>query len=373
MIIEDVKQFKDSCKTILAAIDTSAGEQSLIAETLELVGRENCLKMMVTNREYMVTVTFQLEQSENFKATVNALLFLKLVAQLTVDSLELEVVDTSLVVRAGGIYRLPLIYNDQVLLELPQIRLENITSSFDILSSTLSSILQYNSKEIQSARSLSKLKPIQKLYYVDDKGAITFTTGACVNNFTLPQSIKLLLSGKVVKLFRLFAESVPVHFEISQDVDSQSNFVTKVRFSTDTIEIAAITPSDLQLLRSVPVDAIRSMAAKTYDYSVVLDKNELQRILSRLLLFKNADLTVRARFSFAQSGCSICYCDNQEWIGYNDEQFEDFHYSMYLNIETFKTIVEGCVEDYLTLNFGDHRAVVLVRQNIKNIIPELIS
>lgn len=375
MVIEDVVRFKEACKTILVAIDTS--EQSVIAETLELWTDEQALHLLVTNREYTVVVNFELTQEANLKATVNALLFLKLIAQLTADSINLEVQGNSLVITVdgslGSIYKLPLIFNDQGLLELPVIELKNVVSSFEIPASILHSILLYNSKELQSVKSSSSLKPAQRVYYLDEQGAITFTTGACVNNFTLRQPIKVLLGSKVVKLFKLFADRGAVQFAMSQDVDVNSQILTKVRFHTDVIDITALVPSDAQVIRSVPVKAIRDMSNKIYDYSVVLDKNNLQRILSRLLLFKGKDLVVKAELTFNQNGCTISYCNNQEWIGYNDTQLDPFEYKMSLNLETFKNIVDSCIEDYITAHFGDHRAIVLVRQSIKNIIPELVG
>ena len=43
--------------------------------------------------------------------------------------------------------------------------------------------------------------PIQRLYYMDERGAVTFTSGACINNFTLEKPVKILLNNKLVKLF----------------------------------------------------------------------------------------------------------------------------------------------------------------------------
>ena len=367
MIINNTKEFKDVCKTILQAIDTS--EPSIVSETLELVTSNENLTLAVTNREYYVTARMAVSTAEDFRATVNALLFLRLVSQLNANSLTLTIDSNTLIINADGVYKLPLIYKDAELLELPKITLDNITTEMNISSSILNSILMYNSKELQSAKIV--YKPVQKMYYVDNNGAITFTTGACVNNFTLEKPIKVLLGGKVVKLFKLFNDDT-VRFELSQDVNTDNSILTKVRFTTDNISITAITPSDIQLIESVPVDAIRGMSNKTYDFSVVLDKECLVKSLSRLYLFKKDDLSVALQLSFAQDGCTLNYCDNTEKLCYQDEQPSTLSYEMFLNIETLKNIVDGCVEDYITLSFGDHKAIVLTRQTIKNIIPELV-
>lgn len=366
MIINNTKEFKEICKTILMAIDNS--ESSLIGETLELVNNDNLLTLSVTNREYFVTVKLSLPCEDNFKITVNALLFLKLIFQITTDSLELNVDGNALVIKADGTYKLPLIYNGDALLELPKIVLNNVTTEMTISSSILNSILQYNTKELQSAKVV--YQPAKKLYYVDNEGAITFTTGACVNSFTLDKPIKLLLPPKVVKLFKLFGEDSSVNFLLAQDQDNDK-VVSKVSFSTDRISIDAVIPSDLQILESVPVTAIRGMSVKQYDYSVLFEKDRVVKALSRLLLFKD-DVSTVANFKFNKDFCTISYSNNEETIGYNDEQTDSLDYSMNLNIETLKNILDGSAEDYFTMNFGDHKAVVVIRQDIKNIIPEWV-
>lgn len=371
MIINNTKEFKEVCKTILLAIDTTT-EPTRLNEALELTCDENNLILSVTNREYFVKIKLALVGEVGFRATVNALLFLKLIFQLTTDTLELTVEDSALVIRADGTYKLPLIYKGEELLELPQIELNNITTTMDIDSSILSSILQYNTRELQNSASKITYNPAQKLYYVDNNGAITFTTGACVNNFTLEKPIKLFLSPKIVKLFKLFSEDTSVAFEMAQDVDVNNNIETKVRFYTDTIDIVStIHDAKLltKLLESTPVTAIRNMSTKQYDYSVLLERDHLIRALSRLLLFRD-NLSIVAGFTFTKDHCVIEYSNNVEIVKYSDAHTEDLNYQLHMNIEMLKNILDGSTEDYITFNFGDHKAVVIVRQNILNIIPE---
>ena len=367
MIINSTKEFKEICKTILLAIDTS--EHSTVGETLELVNDNGVLTLSVTNREYFVSVKLSLPCEESFKATVNALLFLKLIFQLTTDTLELNVKDNALVIKADGVYKLPLIFNGTSLLELPKIVLNNVTTTMRISSSILNSILQYNTKELQSAKIV--YRPSQKLYYVDGEGAITYTTGACVNSFSLEKPIKMLLPPKVVKLFKLFGEDTGVNFALAQDSNDRE-VLTKVSFSNDLISITAVIPSDIQILESVPVAAIRTMSTKQYDHSVLLEKDAVVKALSRLLLFRD-EISVVADIVFTKDCCVITYLNNEETIGYQNEQPEDFTYELHLNIETLKNIIDGSSEDYFTMNFGDHKAVVIIRQDIKNIIPEWVG
>ena len=210
--IEDLKSIS---QTILTAVDSN--ELSIITETLELLIKDNVLYMNVTNREYYAQVKLKMENEEEFHATVNANLFLKLVSQITTDTVEFSIDGNSLVIKANGNYKLPLIYDDDKLLELPKINIDNVTAEFDVSGDTLVSILQYNSKQL-NVGTISK--PVQKMYYVDENGAITFTNGACINNFTLEKPIKILLNNRLVKLFKLF-KGKSVHMSVGYDPISE--------------------------------------------------------------------------------------------------------------------------------------------------------
>jgi DNA polymerase III sliding clamp (beta) subunit (PCNA family) len=193
------EDLKDVCSKILTAVDST--ELSLVTETLELIANGDTLTVGVTNREYFAEVKLKLEDINDFHATVNATLFLKLISQITTDTIELSVVENTLVVKGNGTYKLPLIFDGEELLKLPKIEIENVTAEFPISADTLNSILQYNSKELTKG---TISKPVQKLYYVDELGAITFTNGACVNSFSLAQPIRVLFNNRLVKLFKLF-------------------------------------------------------------------------------------------------------------------------------------------------------------------------
>ena len=61
----------------------------------------------VTNREYYVRVKLPIQQPEDFHAVVNANLFLRLVSQLTSETIELTVDNNSLIVKAKTLVSLP--------------------------------------------------------------------------------------------------------------------------------------------------------------------------------------------------------------------------------------------------------------------------
>ena len=178
-----IEDLQSMATKVLAAVDSN--DLSLVTETLQLKTEGNILGVSVTNGDYYAKVKLDVGENINFHATVNANLFLKLIAQTTTDTVELTCHDTYLQIKGNGTYKLPLICVDDVQLTLPEINISNPTVNFIISGAILNSINQYNSKELTKG---VISKPIQKFYYVDEQGALTFTSGACVNSFTLAQA-----------------------------------------------------------------------------------------------------------------------------------------------------------------------------------------
>lgn len=363
-----IEELKEACSKILGAVDSNS--LSTITETLELKTENNYLLINVTNREYYARVKIPVDSNEEFHATVNANLFLKLIAQTTSESIELTLDETNLNVKGNGKYKLPLIYDGDKLLELPVIDINNVTSTFNIDSNILHSIIMYNSKELTKG---GITRPVQKLYYVDEQGCITFTTGACVNNFTLTNPIKILLNDRLVKLFKLFKSS-SITFTLGYDAISEEIIQTKVRFEDDSICLTAILSCDDSLISSVPVSAIRSRATGVYPYSVVINKNELLEAINRLLLFTDAkSIKLYSNFEFSNDSVTIWDPDknSNETIVYDNHiaSLTD-NYTAILDLMDLKTTLDSCTESHININFGDSQAIIISRKNVYNVIPE---
>ena len=279
-MVLQTKEFKQACSKILSAIDNSA---TGVTELVELCSSNNSLYLNVTNNEYYMSVVFPLTTvEENFKATVNANLFLKLISQITTEELELSIKENYMQVKANGTYKIPLTYcSNGDMMSLDKIDILNPTVNMLIDTDILKSILAYNVKELQ--KGIISNESIQKLHYVDDQGAVTFTTGACVNNFTLPKKIQILLNNKLVKLFKLFDTDV-VDFTLGYDALSEEIIQTKIRLESTNIILTAILNCDNSLLKAIPVDRIRDRANAIYPYTVQINKNNLNQAISRLLL-----------------------------------------------------------------------------------------
>lgn len=371
MIIR-IEEIQNACSKILAAVDSNA--LSAVTETLQLSTEGKNLYISVTNKEYYAQVKIEMSEPMDFKATVNAQLFLKLVSQITTETIELTTQDSALVLKGNGTYKLPLIFEGDKLMELPEITIDNPTVNFTIDSNILLSILNYNSKELNKG---IISKPIQKMYYVDNEGAITFTTGACVNNFQLQQPVKLLLNDRLVKLFKLF-KGEQVDFTLGYDTIADDVIQTKVKFKSDNIIITAVLSCDDTMLQQFPVNAVRGRANADYPYSVNINKDQLIQTINRLLLFTAATgakdiINPYSTFEFMKDRVVIWDTnhENYEEVFYSNTKcnIEDKYVAMF-DFKDLKITLENCTEQYVALNFGDETALVVVRGNVKVVVPE---
>lgn len=367
------KNFKETCQIILNAVDGS--ELSTLTETLELKTRGNVLYLSTTNKEYYASVKFQLDHEEDFHASVNANLFLKLISAITSDDIELTVYDTYLNVKANGNYKIPLIFENDRLMEVPAITIDNKMVEMNLSSSILESIVNYNSSQLNIG---TIARPVQKMFYVDQEGCITFTSGACVNSFTLEKPIKVLFNLRLVNLFKLFKGQM-VKFTLGYDPISETIVQTKVSFETSNILLSAVTGCDDSLLSQVPVDAIRGRANKDYPDTVVFNVAALREAIDRLLLFSagygsKENLKPYSAFEFVADKVTIYDTnkENMEVLKYQNGTTLTEPYTMTLDLVEFKKILDKCTEQYVTLNFGDGKACVVTRGSIKNVLPEVV-
>ena len=364
------EELNDVCSKILAAVDSNG--LSEITETVELNLENSNLYLQVTNREYFIKIKLSTNIQDEFHATIHAELFLKLISKITTELVTLETTDKSLLITGNGKYELPLVYEGLEILKLPEITINNVTNNFNIDGSILNSINIYNSKQFMMGNIVN---PIQSLYYVDKEGAITFTTGACVNKFSLEKDVKLLLNSKLVKLFKLF-KTETVEFTMGQDQLSQEIIQTKARFKTSDIELTAILSMNDNAISKVPVQAIRERAFKDYDYTIVVNRLELLQAINRLFIFSSTSSAIDRTFGiFEFSTDSITIKDinkiNTEVVKYSNTIAISEPYKNVLDFGDMKLILESSSDNHINLSFGDNKAIVCSKNNIYNVIPEI--
>ena len=374
-MILKTKNFQEAANKILMAVGIDKA-----AANLELAAKDTSLYLRVTNREYYVAVRFELETPSDFRAVVDANLFLNLISGINTEEFELKINDTNVVVKAGkSSYKLAMIYENDKLMKLPIIKLdkEQVTVDMSISNDILMSILNVNGKEIQKAKKLD-VNELQRYYYIDETGCFTFTTGACVNAFTLEKPIKLLLTDKVVKLFKLF--STDVWMSYGHNVNADNSLQPIVVFQTEDIYVATRLLNDDACIHKIkaPCDAMKNLVKEVYDHNLVLSATDLSAAIARLLMFyKNssakADLSfVPAMVTFDTTELKVADMsgDNQEVITIENGSTTPGGYSMGVNLIDLKAVLDSCKNEHITMNCGNKKSIIICRGNISNVIAE---
>lgn len=363
--IEDILE---PCSIILSAVD--ANDLSQLTKTVELKVEDSVLYMAVTNREYVAEIKIQLDENVNFHATVDAETFLRLISSMTCDTVEFTVADNALVIKGNGVYKLPLIFNDDKLLELPRIVLNGCDAKFEVEGNTLVSLLTYNSKQFSNK---TQLAPVQRFYYVDEEGAITFTFGACVNKFKLDVPVKMMINQRLARLFKLF-KGKTVQVTTSNEPIDDDIVQSKARFQADNINISAILTSDKNYVNEVPVTAIRGMADEISPYSVSIDATDMLNAVTRLQLFAGKNMLCYIDFECNTQRMKLSYNSNVEELYYHNADTgidANTSYSFIIDANEIKNILDSTVEQFVNVKFGNDKSVVLVRKNIYDVIPEI--
>lgn len=372
-MILKTKDFKEAANKILLASDSDKN-----ISCLELITKESELYLNVTNREFYVSVKFPLSEPAPFHAVVNADLFLKLISNLSSDEFEATVNDNYLLIKAGSAsYKLPMIYENDKLMELPVISIANKTVEMPIKLDILQSILNVNSKELLKIKNVD-VNELQKLYFIDEKGCFTFTTGACLNEFNLDKPVKLLLNDRIVKLFRLFDSDVD--FTLGQDEGEQGNIVSKISLSAGNVYVAAIITNDDNLISKIqgPCNATKNYIAEKYDYSIVLSVKNLSSAINRLMLFtkqsdtntNNIFLPIDATITNSELKFSDKY-GNIETVNIENKTEGKPDYELSFNMFDLKLVLDSTKTDTITFNCGNHRSIVITRGQVANLIPEI--
>lgn len=374
-MILKTKAFQEAVNKILLAVSLDKASTNL-----ELSAHDTSLYLKVTNREYFVAVKFELETSTEFKAVVDANLFLNLISGISTEEFELEVTDTIIKVKSGkSSYKIAMIFENETLMELPLISLadENVTISMNFPWDNLMSILNVNAKEIQKAKRI-EVNELQRYYYIDETGCFTFTTGACINAFALDKPIKLLLTDKVVKLFKLFNSDAWLKYGHTTNNDGTTQPI--VIFQTEDVYLATRLLNDDTCVQKIkaPCDAMKALVKEVYDHNLVLSATDMSAAIARLLMFhKNssakADLTfVPATISFNETELNIADAsgDNIEVVTIANGSTTTGGYSMGVNLIDLKAVLDSCKNEHITFNCGNSKSIIISRGTISNVIAE---
>lgn len=373
MVIQ-LDRFQDSCKKILGAVDTDSALKNVLYgyDALELEADGSILNLNVTNGEYYVSIGIPIDEDAHLRAVVDARLFLALISKITTKAVQIDVEGEALVVKANGTYKFPMKFDVDKLVELPKIPVGDVVTDFPMDASNLVGILNNNTRILADDK--SNRPPLEKLYYMDQEGCITFTrSNCCVLSFTLPKPVKVLLTQKLVGLSKLLSDGEVIATLGSVDVGGSAQFRLNLR--QGDLSITSILPSDPSLIGTIPVSIIRGKVNNVYPCSATFDRTYFLEALDRALLFdnKNSVNSGVGVFEFGEEGVSISSVGGAvaEEVGYMSSSIST-DYRANLNIISLREILTTATADTFTMKFGDKRAVVIICGSVKNAMGEAI-
>lgn len=368
MIIR-IEDLKNISSTVLSSI--SSNSLMTASNILEVASRDKNLILKISTGESLIEIIVPQDEVCDLNATVDAEMFFKLIEKTTSSTIELSVDNNCLKVRSNGVYKFPIIYNRDQMIHCTDIEIPTVTASSTLNTDILYSIYRYNSREVGKT---NVVNPIQKLYYVDQEGCITFTQGACINNFHLDSPLQVLLSEKIVKLFKLFEPNTSVTLEIGPYPISEEIIQTRMRLKSDSIIITAILFSNEQMINSIPIDVIREMAQDEYPYNIVVNKANLLNALNRLILFsEHTALNTFGIFTFQGNKLKI---EDINKVNYEDLIIDSSNiadtsiYKTTFDLVEWKNKLSSCISNHVTVKIGNNKAGLLLEKNIIYIIPE---
>lgn len=352
---------KISSERLKEAVNTAGkgcGYNKLIPLT-ELIGislNDGKLKLYSTDMTNFLTVTVDKVTGEDINICVEAEKFTKLVSKITSSEIELNINDDSLVVKANGVYKLPIIMDEEGIVEFPQNKEIVINSGEIKLTSVLSA---YNINKNALAKTLEQ--PYLTGYYCGEKVISTDSVVITFNNFSLfgKDFEPLLISPQMMYLLTLNNEE-----DIKFGVDGE-NLV----FSTSNIEIRGPKLSGIE---DYPIDAINEYLNVNFESKCKISKQLVLDVLDRLSLFISQYDKNGAYFTFGRKGLKIYSKKDSsvETVNYiESDKFTSF--TCFVDIVMLKEQLQACPEDTITLWYGNENALKIETGNIIQIIALL--
>ena len=341
-----------------------------ITELLQIETIDNKIRLSVTNTQYYLVIDINSDSGvENFNVTIDASNFIKLVSKTTTENITLYTQDKNLVFGGNGKYIFPLELNETGKQRLlPKIEITP-TNTFKIKGDTLNAIYTFNGVELQKDIPVSS---VQKYYYVDNLGAITFSESPYILNFSIDKEFKVLLTDRLAQLLTLF-KSQNVEVGLSNSV-SGGVYQNKIVFKSENIELIAYTPDDT-IVAKYPATSCRALQENPYPGLVKINRVELANALDRLNIFnksENVSFRKAGKLTFTDSGLEITSLLNKniEVVPYV-EKVDFYSYSCYMNLEQLLRHTKAGNESAINIHYGNELCLMFKKDIYTQIVVEL--
>lgn len=349
------------------------GERTVrISELLELSIVNNKLILAVTNTQFYLTIELAngLQADDNLHVTIDADTFIKLVSKTTTDEITLSEDNGNLVFKGNGDYIFPLELDQNGQIKtLPVIDI-NEDQTFEISGDTLYSIYSFGGCELVND---VPVDAVQKYYYVDNLGAITYTESPYLNNFNINLPFRILLNDRLAQLFTLFrGQKVIVGLSKEQNNNIYQN---KISFTCGSVKLISYIPDD-SILNKYPANECRMLQDNPYPGKVSISRISLANALDRLNIFSIKDGNViykkAGKLNFTNEGLEIISVmdKNKEFIPYQDKT-QYYSYSCYMNLSQLLRHAKANTEANINVNYGNDLCIMFSKDNYNQIIVEM--
>ena len=368
-----VKINTDLIKDLTSKINKGIEDERTVrvSELLELLVDNNKLVLAVTNTQFYLKLELsQMDPNETLHATVDADEFIKLVSKTTTKEISLEESNGNLLFKGNGEYIFPLeLDKNGSVKTLPLIDI-NETQTFEVSGDTLYSIYSFGNNELVNDVPVDN---VQKYYYLDNLGAITYTESPYLNNFSINSKFKVLINNRLAQLFSLFrGQKVTVGLS-KQNVNNI--YQNKISFTCGNIKLVSYLPDDT-LVSKYPADQCRMLQNNPYPGKVIINRLDLANALDRLNIFSTKDGNVvykkAGKLNFTADGLEITSImdKNKEFIPYREKP--NFNaYTCYMNLGQLQRHAKANNQDTLEINYGNELSIMFTKANYSQIIVEM--
>lgn len=336
-----------------------AGNNNLIPITSMLGIKSDSGNIMLSTTDgtnNLVVIIDKVQVEEDFDITVQAEVFGKLIAKITSDSVDLQIKDNVLIVKANGTYKIPLVSDEDGLVVFPIIPTNIDDKALTVKLTTLQNI--YNINRLSLATTFEN--PFLTGYWVGDMVISTDANVICLNDIdAIGTANGMLINPQMVSLLTLNTQ---------EDIEMQTDGKNLVFKTSDVI----VTGPQLAGVNDYPVDAVKGYLGEAFPSMCKVPKALLISALDRLALFIEPYDMNGAYFTFGRQGINIKSkkSSSVEVISYTESKdFKSF--ICCVDIPMLKTQLEAYPEDVVTLWYGLDNAIKLTSGKVTQVISLL--
>ena len=382
MIKIKTKELKDVLSKLNLAIEKSAFNPQSGWVQIK-IDSSGSIVIKVANFDYYVETSFKTENvsGENLFATVEAETFVPLVSKISSEYIELYKEDKALILKTkNNLYTFPMQINLATgeISDVDAIEFNvDDYSTCELSEGEVTSIATVNAKGIGENSACKKI--IQQFIYVDNLGAETFTDNIYVNGFKAHDvEFKFLLNKTQAKILSIFSGITNIVVDVENSKNDEEK--RKVRFSgkNNDIEISVVFITQaFNIVKQYPSAKLREIANKTIKTHAIVDREELNKALARLMVFDKkfgANVWDYSKIEWGENEFKLVSVKskNYEVIPYIRSKNTYKHES----VIRFADLVEqlkAFTSKEIDMSYGEAPVIVINADELRQLIPEIIK